>query len=1138
MPTNSNTISPAIEYFDTLRQMPEDLSDDGKYGVIDRVFHLAVDTRLKESRIRFAGFFAKVDYLLKENAVRLPDSSLPTAVNDLRVRLRQRGGKPSKTKNTLEAKDTNRNDVAHDISVLCVFIGLIYNVEVPSDLLRKYPYVIRKDYKPLIEKGRTLRVIVISADEKFIKATREDSGDSCVIAYSGVWQDSSIDRSYLRKLLEPGMQLNLIRPRQDSDGTIYAEIIIVNPDCLIDISAIASCFDDYGDASPYTYLINKLRPKAISEPITLGNFASQLLDEIVYGRQSNFEESFTQFARHNALVLATCPVSDDFPVNSEKQRDNIVSAIETLKTQDTITNPSECILEPSFFCEPLGLQGRMDYLSLDYRVLIEQKSGRGAFNPDNQLIPRAKTPHYVQLLLYRAVLHYGGFNMGSIFAYLLYSKYEDSLLSVGNAPRLLFQALALRNQIAWMEMWLSRPGHFNMLTKITPQRICPQGHGYGWDHYTKPQLLEILDPIAKASPLERAYFMRFLLFCETEQVLSKLGNRTKEGSGLAASWNDSLAQRLAAGNIYDRLTMTDRHMNDSGQVDAVTLSFSKSTDTDVSNFREGDVVVFYSYDPNVENEPLVSRHIVFRGTLSELSEDHITISLRNPQTNGKVIRGEVWAVEHDFMESSSNSLYRCLHAFLSAPLSRRQLILNKRQPVVDTSITLNGDYTNFATGDDEFNTLVLRAKQARDFFLIIGPPGTGKTSYGMLNVLKEELTEPNSSILLMAYTNRAVDEMCQKAVDAGIDFIRIGSEAGCARRFRSHLLDHKAMQCESLEGIQQMIHDTRVFVGTTTAFNSNINLLEMKSFSLAIVDEASQILEPQLIGILSAKKNNQPSVGRFVLIGDEKQLPAVVQQSSEESVIEDESLRSVGITDCRMSLFERLMRTYRRDGKDNAYSYMLTRQGRMHPVIADFPNKEFYGGKLKVVPLEHQKGDMDFPGHLSFLTYSLPKDDQWTSELSDKVNIREAKIIADEVWKVYSSAPESFNPLQSVGVIVPYRNQVSTVRHAIEAIERRENVSGLSEITIDTVERYQGSQRDVIIYGFTVRRDYQLDFLTDNQYTDPTTGNIVDRKLNVAMTRAMSKLVIVGNPRILRKNPVFSRLLDYAAEHGVLTLLE
>jgi len=114
------------------------------------------------------------------------------------------------------------------------------------------------------------------------------------------------------------------------------------------------------------------------------------------------------------------------------------------------------------------------------------------------------------------------------------------------------------------------------------------------------------------------------------------------------------------------------------------------------------------------------------------------------------------------------------------------------------------------------------------------------------------------------------------------------------------------------------------------------------------------------------------------------------------------------------------------------------------------------------------------------------------------------------------------------GVIVPYRNQIATVRNTI----LRHGISELADITIDTVERYQGSQRKYIIYGFTIQHHYQLRFLTSNVFED-TDGSIVDRKLNVAMTRAEESLIMVGNPQLLVNNFTFFKLIEYVrSRHG------
>ena len=125
------------------------------------------------------------------------------------------------------------------------------------------------------------------------------------------------------------------------------------------------------------------------------------------------------------------------------------------------------------------------------------------------------------------------------------------------------------------------------------------------------------------------------------------------------------------------------------------------------------------------------------------------------------------------------------------------------------------------------------------------------------------------------------------------------------------------------------------------------------------------------------------------------------------------------------------------------------------------------------------------------------------------------------VNQIYLLHRDTFDTLKTVGVIVPYRNQIATVRKELDGY----GTPCLRQITIDTVERYQGSQRDYIIYGFTVQRPYQMDFLTGNVFVEEE--QTIDRKLNVAMTRARRHLVLVGHAPLLRRDPLFRRLIDF-----------
>ena len=1145
MPTNNYTYTPetAADFFAELSAAMRLMPDFQRvYSAFNRVFRKCIDQNTECVSATLCGTFAKTDYLLKERGAQ---RDMTRSINDTRVRLRKRA--------SLGA-DTLRCHCRQDLGNLCRFISFLYNTPVPGNLSRLIPVASDAEKAPLGATRGTLmpeyvRMIVERWDDEYVYGQTDEPSDGNLlkVRYASSGGQGGHDWSYLQPMFSAGTQLNLVRPHAKK-GVITPELIILEPDYLVDISAVARCFTDYAE-SPLVSLIGRLQPQQNTEPIVLGNFAGQLLDETVISCRpespstlqptpSNpkpYADSVKDFFRSHAVGLLTADITPQFHDNAKMQQKNISQAIAAdLPRMVSRFNPVEGMVEPSFFSEMLGLQGRMDYLQLDFRVLLEQKSGKGSFPYDNFTVPRHREEHYVQLLLYMLLIRYNyrdiyERNNRELHAFLLYSRYSSSLLGLGFAPDLLFRAIKLRNEMAWSELQYTHEGTLrHILDTLTPEKMnTKNAAGRLWEQYQSVQIAGVLALIHHATELERAYYYRFLTFITNEHVMSKLGNKTKENSGFAATWHDSLEEKRLAGNIYDSLTLLTPGADATGSVEKVTLLFHENEAGDMSNFRMGDVVILYPYTPG--SEPDARRTMVFRGSIEDIQPDSITLRLRAAQSDSRVFLrydGSLWAIEHDFIESSYSSLYRGMHAFLSAPKSRRDLLLFQREPEVDDGVTqLKGDYGTF-------NDMALRVKRAKDLFLIIGPPGTGKTSFGMLTTVKEELAEPASSVLLLSYTNRAVDEVCGKLKAEGIDFIRVGGELTCAPEYRDYLLSERAHRCDSLAALRRQIAEARVFVGTTTAFNSHIALLNLRQFTLAVIDEASQILEPHLIGLLSAHHDDVPVIRKMVLIGDHKQLPAVVQQPQEVSRVRDKRLNDIMLTDCRLSLFERLLRRYR----DNAgITFMLCRQGRMHHDIALFPNNTFYGGLLAEVPLPHQVAALPESAaavtgidgilrtcRMAFIATDPPQDTP-----SDKVNQVEAGMIAAAVRRIYDVEGTRFNAAETVGVIVPYRNQIAAIRSVLDSY----GIPALHDITIDTVERYQGSQRRYIIYGFTISKYYQLKFLSDNVFVDMD-GSVIDRRLNVAMTRAKEHLLLFGNPALLSRNHTFSRLMEFARNHG------
>ena len=216
----------------------------------------------------------------------------------------------------------------------------------------------------------------------------------------------------------------------------------------------------------------------------------------------------------------------------------------------------------------------------------------------------------------------------------------------------------------------------------------------------------------------------------------------------------------------------------------------------------------------------------------------------------------------------------------------------------------------------------------------------------------------------------------------------------------------------------------------------------------------------------------------------------------------------------------------------------------MHPEIAAFPNEMFYQKEqLEPVPLRHQtdtslhyelpsEDEVDdmlkqervifIEAHEAYKPYEAYKPNMPNmpyAPLSDKANPKEARIVADLLRRIYRFYGPCFDADKTVGVIVPYRNQITMIRQEIEKL----GIQELENISIDTVERYQGSQRDVIVYSFTVSRPYQLDFLTSNCFVEDHC--VIDRKLNVAITRARKQLIMTGNKKILCQNSIFRQLI-------------
>lgn len=1132
------------DIFDEIRNiMQPDMDHTARYHALDTLLLRALKDRTRHSPVDFTHTAARLHWLCKQTG----HPSHPLEV------FRARAGRIQKGLFL-----PNGEDEAYDLKAVCEGLAAFYQTHVPEDVQKRLPRHWRPAPAPAekVLQAKRIRITVHRWDEHFIygKDHTHPTEQLLKVEYA-----DETDRTFadLNGQLYEGAQLNLLSVKAIKAEGAYPyvlkpEVLVLDPDFLIDITALCACIKPYG-YSAYTHLLNKFAPPARSAAIQLGNAANQFLDDCVNERFIQNADGTTEAElylrsmqnsfRFSPLAWSTLSDIDrDFFNRCEMQFHHIRQTVRNSFSAAGIDiRQTEVELEPSFLCEALGLQGRMDLLTRNADKLVELKSGKADEYPYHS----PKEEHSLQMALYKEILYYNlDRKREQVQSYLFYSRYPG--LYAVDVPRShIRRAMALRNAILHIEHRLRRGESRTLIEELTEERLNVDGRADRlYSRYLRPRMMEILAPLHGMRGMEADYFHRFLTFTAREQFRAKVGDdRADSPGGFAETWCCDTQTKQQNGNILTGLKLHPVP-DEEGAVVRLDLQLPEYGEDFLPNFRQGDMVMLYERNHEGDN---VTNKQFFRCTIEEIHPERMLLKLSYKQRNAEVFRPDsLYAVEPGHMDATFNQAYSGLFSLLTAPRERKELLLGIRPPATDPSVRLHRHYLN-----EEIDRIVLKAKQARDYFLLVGPPGTGKTSVALKSMVEEFLSDhPQKTLLLMAYTNRAVDEICHtlSAINPAPEYIRIGQELNCAPDFRPRLMKHVIGDATSRKEIYEKLAPVRVFASTISSLCSQTELFSLKVIDVAIIDEASQVLEPQLLPLLCATTPvnrgdynlNRLAIGKFILIGDHKQLPAVVSQPREMSRVTEDSLQAIGLTDCRNSLFERLHRLNSLQGTEGIVE-MLHRQGRMHPSICEFVNRNYYNGGLDAVPLPHQQEPLAFG--------IRPDDDRWTAfvagtrmafisvqadkaEYYIKSNKREAETVAHLVHtlcQLHSRSGIPFSPCKQIGIIVPFRAQIAMIRKALA--ER--HIPNTADITIDTVERYQGSQRDIIIFSTTVSRPYQLPILSEPVMTD---GQELDRKLNVALTRARKQFFMTGNETLLRKCTAYREFLDFLSKGQILRL--
>lgn len=830
---------------------------------------------------------------------------------------------------------------------------------------------------------------------------------------------------------------------------------------LIDISALASCFKEYG-AHPLHYLYRLIMPAESSAYNLLGNTVNTMFDSIVSHPDvpaSQQLHDVLQQAWHDDALLF---LSADDDALQRRYFQVIGQQYQNVRQVVDFDFPSQGIearrawLEPSFVCPELGLSGRMDLLDLGgfqpegevggsqllckeacdeqqsalQAHIVELKSGKM-----NEWQHQSKQAHRVQTMLYAEVLQRClSIPASHIISHLHYNTYP--LLKTEHfTPDFTQRVMEFKLEVTRLLHEVAEGNGRHYFTRQTVEQMYPGQESKLWTAHDLPQLLKFVSTIEDAPEPQREWFFSRLQFIMREEELH-----------LQQPVPVSLRQlRLKELQVAE----------DSADVIGLKLSLGGDEEHD---FRVGDpVIIYHLHTPQTQ----ASDAIVMRGCLADVSDEGLTFRFRHSERicHFEPLLHEPFALEHDNVNSSISQACRSL-----------------------------------------FLTLKQGGPQLRQCRLIVGPPGTGKTSVTLRNLILQLQQDNQQRVLLMAFTHRAVDEICQTLEGAlsasptdgtasSLPYLRLGTIADTPAEYQPRLLQNLIDRCPDRQTLRQSIMQTCFWTGTTARLQATRQLFDLLQFDTIIVDEASQLLDFQCIDLL------KQATREVILIGDPKQLPAVTLQPGAQS------------------LFEQLYR-------QGTPATLLDHQGRMHPEIAQFSNRMFYGGRLQPVGLPHQLEEESLMPRCWFFDVPSPP-------LGTKANPAEARMVArlvKRVSQIYASQQWVWHD-HTLGIIVPYRQQIAAIRRELESPPYHTPHTGL--INIDTVERYQGSQRDVIIYTTTVSTSAQLEQLSTPIELD---SQLIDRKLNVAITRARKHLFIIGNAKLLCQSAVYQDLLSQMSD--------
>lgn len=618
-----------------------------------------------------------------------------------------------------------------------------------------------------------------------------------------------------------------------------------------------------------------------------------------------------------------------------------------------------------------------------------------------------------------------------------------------------------------------------------------------------------------------------ILHLQQQQLLLRMEYEFEKEEFRRQTENMGVARKVKRGLCWYPASPGRSYYNSLNQL---VIEITHTEDTDIEhNFEFGRPVCFFrqSADGKIT-------YMNFIATVSYADETRMAVIMPGANAVMEVQAAENLGIQLYFDETSYRTMFEALEDVSRSKGNRlselRDIMLGTGKPGFRELYPVRFPWLNSTQ-----ETAVNKVLCAKDVAIVHGPPGTGKTTTLVEAIYETLHREPQ--VLVCAQSNTAVDWISEKLIDRGVNVLRIGNPTRVndkmlsftyERRFEGHPLYTELWSIrknlrelsgrsrrgnyDEREGIRNRMSRLRdrataleiqinadLFDGAhviaSTLVSSNHRLLNGHRFGTLFIDEAAQALEAACwIAIRKAD--------RVVLAGDHCQLPPTIKCH--------EAARG-GL---ERTLMEKVV-----SSKPSTVS-LLKVQYRMHEDIMKFSSQWFYNGELEAAPEVRCRGILDWDSPISWIdTSDMDFKEEFVGETFGRINKDEANLLLQEL-KSYITRIGSNRILEEridFGIISPYRAQVQYLRNKIKTDASLKPYRSL--LTVNTVDGFQGQERDVIFISLVrANEEGQIGFLNDL------------RRMNVAITRARIKLVILGEAATLSHHSFYRKLMEYISK--------